>query len=285
MFWSVWFGLAVASRSVKTTNLLVLGGMDAPDSAYWDNVTATASLQIDLEDALHGNVTLSVETNDKLTDDSISEFVKDNFFAFLNYLKFMDGEERIVLLSVFLLLATQNTIGGILGRTQTVCSQFCRIAIAKLGYFVQCGGYPSADQIRASVIKNGLEPITAEVVILFEKYRNLVEVARMLDMPRPVVKRVISAAAATLIGSAKTDTTPMSQTATSNKDRESLGFGCYLHRLISGKDPTGRWKGKAAMRRVGTLHRTDPDYLGQFRIPIDKGIPALFIPKSNKAEE
>lgn len=220
-----------------------------------------------MDDLLSGSVLISAETtHESFSDDSLPVFVKEHFTAFLGYLKFLTDDERDMLLSSYVLGATQHQLGAILGFTQTVTSQRIRLASKALGCFIQFGGHPSQAHMEAILTGAGQEPTTALWVKMYRECWSFKVVADKLRIHRPAIKRGISAVSKTLLES---------------KEPLPCGLGAYFATMIVDKSAVGVGKSKAARRKGTRIERKDPDELGSFRINISAdGFDKMFMSKS-----
>src|ERR1035437_2480049 len=98
------------------------------------SVTDARSMLLSDEEALAGDVTLSLETCDDLTDPEfgVLTFIRDNFPTFLKMLRNLKARDQDLLLSYYLLSCSQNTLSPLLNETQTGISSDIRAAIKTL---------------------------------------------------------------------------------------------------------------------------------------------------------
>ena len=121
--------------------------------------------------------------------------------------------------------------------------------------------------MEAILEKAGLDKNVAKYADLYRVHKSFSKVATLLAIHRPVIRRGISATAASLV---------------KKEDRLQSGLGAYLIGLIQDKDPTGTGKSKASKRRPFQLNRTDPKCTGEFRIKVDDpDFKSMFIAKSS----
>jgi hypothetical protein len=145
------------------------------------------------EDWLEGNTLMSAETAGG-GEDHLAIFIKENFGTFMQYLKYLSGDDRDLVLSIFCLGSAQNQMADIMQHTQTVCSQRWRLASLKMGFFALMQGHPSEEAMETLLTKAGQDPVVAQYVSLYREHGSFTVVAKLLGgLHRPVIKRSIRA--------------------------------------------------------------------------------------------
>ena len=113
-------------------------------------------------------------------------------------------------------------------------------------------------------LKGGL----SRAIIEYSKYRSFQQVADVLGLHRPDVRRGMSRAARALMGS---------------KDSREAAMAAWIHSLVDKSSPIGSGYSKRKMMKEGHLYRTDPDILGSFIVKIDEpSFESLFVSRANR---
>jgi replicative DNA helicase len=166
---------------------------------------------------------------------------------------------------------TQTTLATIFKSTQTVCSFRIRMAIRVIGAFLLFGE-PTVEVLSQVLTKAGLEDSLkgglSRAIIEYSKYRSFQQVADVLGLHRPDVRRGMSRAARALMGS---------------KDSREAAMAAWIHSLVDKSSPIGSGYSKRKMMKEGHLYRTDPDILGSFIVKIDEpSFESLFVSRANR---
>lgn len=238
---------------------------------YMNSVTSARSLLLTDEEALEGATTISLETQQDLQEDDIFTYIQENFTGFLKMLKYLSQEDQDMLLSYYLLGKTQTTLATIFKSTQTVCSFRIRMAVRVIGAFLLFGE-PTVEVLSEVLGKAGLEDSLkgglSKAIIEYAKCRSFQQVADVLGLHRPDVRRAMSRAARALMGS---------------RDSKEAAMAAWIHSLVDKSNPIGPGYSKRKMLKEGHLYRTDPDILGSFVVRIDDpAFDALFVSRANR---
>ena len=236
-----------------------------------NSVTSARSLLLTDEEALEGATTISLETQQDLQEDDIFTYIQENFTGFLKMLKYLSQEDQDMLLSYYLLGKTQTTLATIFKSTQTVCSFRIRMAVRVIGAFLLFGE-PTVEVLSEVLGKAGLEDSLkgglSKAIIEYAKCRSFQQVADVLGLHRPDVRRAMSRAARALMGS---------------RDSKEAAMAAWIHSLVDKSNPIGPGYSKRKMLKEGHLYRTDPDILGSFVVRIDDpAFDALFVSRANR---
>ncbi len=186
-------------------------------------------------------------------------------------LKYLSQEDQDMLLSYYLLGKTQTTLATIFKSTQTVCSFRIRMAVRVIGAFLLFGE-PTVEVLSEVLGKAGLEDSLkgglSKAIIEYAKCRSFQQVADVLGLHRPDVRRAMSRAARALMGS---------------RDSKEAAMAAWIHSLVDKSNPIGPGYSKRKMLKEGHLYRTDPDILGSFVVRIDDpAFDALFVSRANR---
>ena len=238
---------------------------------YMNSVTSARSLLLTDEEALEGATTISLETQQDLQEDDIFTYIQENFTGFLKMLRYLSQEDQDMLLSYYLLGKTQTTLAAIFKSTQTVCSFRIRMAVRVIGAFLLFGE-PTAEVLSEVLTKAELEDSLkgglSKAIIEYAKCRSFQQVADVLGLHRPDVRRAMSRAARALMGS---------------RDSKEAAMAAWIHSLVDKSNPIGPGYSKRKMQKEGHLYRTDPDILGSFVVRIDDpSFDALFVSRANR---
>lgn len=245
-------------------------------SQYMESVTAARSLLLTEAEALAGETTLSLETQEEFNRDSCYTFLLENFGDFLRLLRFLRIEDQEILLSYYCLGIPQRILGDIHSTTQTVMSFKLRLAIKALCAHIVAGGVPTEEWIHNILEKAGLEatiedkpPLLSTLIVEFAICRSFGKLAYKYDLHRPNIRRAMSRASAQLLES---------------KEPDEQALGAYIFSLTDKANPVGTGVTKRqAAKRVRVIRKTDPAILGQFRVKVDdKDFGSLFIAKANR---
>lgn len=224
------------------------------------------------EDQLEGTTTISLETQQDMTEEDILTYVQENFSQFLKTLRFLKKEDQELLLSYYLLSKTQNTLALIHKSTQTVCSFRIRMAVKTLCAFIMMGE-PTPEKMHGILESEGLEgsleklPLS-ECIDLYAKTRSFQRIAEVHHLHRPDIRRAMSRASKALMES---------------KDATAHALGAYIHSLIDKANPSGVGYSKRKVSKLGHIYRTDPTILGEFRIKVeDPDFDHMFVSRANR---
>jgi hypothetical protein len=223
---------------------------------YMQAVTDARSMLLSEEEALAGEVTLSLETCDDLTDPEfgVLTFIRDNFPTFLKMIRNLKPRDQDLLLSYYLLSCSQNTLAPILRETQTGISTDVRAAIKTLGTFFMLG-QPTTQIIHEVLIAEGLESQLGDtelstVAFEYSQCRTFDVVAARHSIRRPDVRKALRAVSDRLLES---------------KQPRSLAIGSWLFNLLDHAKPVGvgyKTKGESV------ISLKDTEVLGQFRVDV-----------------
>jgi len=238
---------------------------------YMNSVTSARALLLGEEEALVGATTISLETQQDLQEDDVFTYIQENFVSFIRMLRYLSPEDQDMLLSYYLLGKTQTTLASIFRSTQTVCSFRIRMAVRVIGAFLLFGE-PTVEVLARVLGKAGLEESLkgglSRAVIEYARCRSFQEVADVLGLHRPDVRRAMSRAARALMGS---------------KDSREAALAAWIHSLVDKSNPVGPGYSKRKMQKEGHLYRRDPDVLGEFSVRIeDPAFDALFVSRANR---
>lgn len=227
---------------------------------------------LDEQEQLEGATTISLETQQDMTEEDILTYVQENFQQFLKTLRFLKKEDQELLLSYYLLSKTQNTLALIHKSTQTVCSFRIRMAVKTLCAFIMMGE-PTPDKMHLILEHAGLEtsleklPLS-ECIDLYAKTRSFQRIAEIHHLHRPDIRRAMSRASKALMDS---------------KDAQAHALGAYIHSLIDKANPSGVGYSKRKVQKLGHIYRTDPTILGEFRIKVnDPEFEHMFVSRANR---
>lgn len=238
-----------------------------------DSVTAARAMMLTEEEALEGATTISLETQEALTqEEDVFTYVMENFSEFLKMLRFLKKEDQELLLSYYLLSKTQNTLAIIHKSTQTVCSFRIRMAVKTLACFIMMGE-PTIERmhdiLEGAGLEKSLETIDlSEVVDLYSKTRSFQRIAEVHHLHRPDIRRAMSRASKQLMDA---------------KEAQQHALGAYIHSLIDKANPSGVGYSKRKMQKLGHIYRVDPQLLGEFRIKVeDADFDHMFVSRANR---
>jgi len=242
----------------------------AENSLFFEAIVAARAILLDEETALEGGATLSLETQDMAESDVLT-YVEHNFSDFLRNLRFLSKEDQELLLAYYVLAKTQTALAKLHGSTQTLCSSRIRLAMRKMGTFIILGP-PTAKTMRDPFIAAGLENLLdvplSEVVELYSKTRSFQRVAEVLNLHRPLVRRVMSQA---------------SKTLSKSPDTRDKAIGAYLSDLIDKASASGQGFSRRKMAKQGDIYVTTPLLLGEFRIPATApDFDQIFVSRANR---
>ena len=238
---------------------------------YMNSVTSARALLLGEEEALVGATTISLETQHDLQEDDVFTYIQENFVSFIRMLRYLSPEDQDMLLSYYLLGKTQTTLASIFRSTQTVCSFRIRMAVRVIGAFLLFGE-PTVEVLARVLGKAGLEESLkgglSRAVIEYARCRSFQEVADVLGLHRPDVRRAMSRAARALMGS---------------KDSREAALAAWIHSLVDKSNPVGPGYSKRKMQKEGHIYRKDPDILGEFSARIeDPAFDSLFVSRANR---
>jgi DNA-directed RNA polymerase specialized sigma24 family protein len=236
-----------------------------------NSVTSARALLLGEEEALAGATTISLETQQDLQEDDVFTYIQENFVSFIRMLRYLSPEDQDMLLSYYLLGKTQTTLASIFRSTQTVCSFRIRMAVRVIGAFLLFGE-PTQEVLARVLGRAGMEDSLkgglSRAVIEYARCRSFQEVADVLGLHRPDVRRAMSRAARSLMGS---------------KDSREAALAAWIHSLVDKSNPVGPGYSKRKMQKEGHLYRRDPDVLGEFSVRIeDPAFDALFVSRANR---
>jgi hypothetical protein len=241
----------------------------AETTPYFDQITSARALLLSEEEALAGNVTLSLETQRDLAEDDIYSFIDENFAVFMRILRFLKKEDQELMLSYYLLSKAQNTLAVIHHTTQTVCSFQIRMAVKTMGTFLMMGGTPSEELLHEVFTKAGFEDVLetvslSKVVSEYARVRSFQAVAKTFNVHRPHIRRHMSKVSKALMDS---------------DNANEAAVAAWIHSLIDKMSPLGTGFSKRKAKKMETtLYRHDKPIVGQFRINIeDPDIDQMFI--------
>jgi hypothetical protein len=231
--------------------------------AYINSMMDRRSLMVAPEDA--AGTLISMEAQNQ-GDDDITSYIENNFKEFLEYLKFIRGIDRHLLLSYYLCGVTQARLGPIYGYTQTVTSTRLRNAVKLLTAFMVWEGEPSDILVRLSCDERKIADWTIE---FRGNGGHLDVVAKKFKVHRPELRRELARAVDEMQLASEQDTQLMA---------------AYVNMLmLDGKSRiTGEETEHTKSRRTETIYRHDPDCLGQFCVSIsdDPDWDSLFVPRN-----
>ena len=166
---------------------------------------------------------------------------------------------------------TQTTLASIFRSTQTVCSFRIRMAVRVIGAFLLFGE-PTVEVLARVLGRAGLEESLkgglSRAIIEYARCRSFQEVADVLGLHRPDVRRAMSRAARALMGS---------------KDSREAALAAWIHSLVDKSNPVGPGYSKRKMQKEGHIYRKDPDILGEFSARIeDPAFDSLFVSRANR---
>ena len=242
------------------------------NTPYFDSITSARSILLTEEEQLEGCTTISLETQQDLSEEDILTYVLENFSEFLKMLRFLKKEDQELLLSYYLLSKTQNTLAIIHKSTQTVCSFRIRMAVKTLACFIMMGE-PTVDRMHDILTRAGLEKSLdkidlSEIIDLYAKTRSFQRIAEVHHLHRPDIRRAMSRASKQLMES---------------KDAQEHALGAYIHSLIDKANPSGVGYSKRKVSKLGHIYRTDPALLGEFRIKVeDPDFDHMFVSRANR---
>ena len=236
-----------------------------------NSVTSARSLLLTDEEALEGATTISLETQQDLQEDDIFTYIQENFTGFLKMLKYLSQEDQDMLLSYYLLGKTQTTLAAIFKAPRRYAAFRIRMAVRVIGAFLLFGE-PTVEVLSEVLGKAGLEDSLkgglSKAIIEYAKCRSFQQVADVLGLHRPDVRRAMSRAARALMGS---------------RDSKEAAMAAWIHSLVDKSNPIGPGYSKRKMLKEGHLYRTDPDILGSFVVRIDDpAFDALFVSRANR---
>ncbi len=247
-------------------------------SPYMESVTADRALLLTEEQALEGNILISLEAQADLVEDNIVTYITGNFAQFLTALRSLKAEDQDLLLSYYLTGNTQSTLAQLHHTTQTVCSFRLRMAVKALGTYLMMG-QPSEETLRELFSRTGFEdslhtqdeamavvPLS-KVCLEYAQLQNFQTVATLYKLHRPDVRRAMSRASKAL----KDSTEP-----------QEAAVAAWIHSMIDKASPTGTGVSKRKAATQGNMYLHDPVILGDFRVKIDDpGFGALFVSRAN----
>lgn len=235
--------------------------------AYFNGVLGQRALALDPEEALRGDITVSMETQEDLVSDDFFSFIRANPAVFFKYLKFLTPDEQELLMIYYLLGKTQAHLGNILRSTQTICSSRLRWTIKRLCAFA--AGEPGEERLAQAFQRAGVENAIqlSKAVTLYSKCRSFEYVASALKVQRSPLRRELREAANKMMESS---------------DPEIGSIGAYLYGLVDRASTKGQGWDEKQLRKYADIYSLDSPILGAFRVDIsDPNIEQLFMPRAN----
>lgn len=173
-------------------------------NAWMDVQMANRSLLLSDEEGLAGKTLVSMETEDLGADD-FYVYICAHFADWLPVLRLLNKEQQEVMLSYYLLGKNQMVLGKLFSSTQTVMSFRLRMFVKLMGAYMMWGGPPDVETMERILIKAGCERklkriALSEVVALFVRCRNFIQIAAAYHLHPPDVRRAMSQAANYLLG-------------------------------------------------------------------------------------
>jgi hypothetical protein len=248
----------------------------AENSAYFIAVTGARALvtQSDSNDYDTSGDTLSLETQNDLMGESIYSYVWNNFPDFLTNIRHLSEEDQEFLLSYYILGKTQTSLAIVNKSTQTICSTKIRMAVKRLGAHIILGEITEAslEQLFSKFDKQYYEkdpsvPLS-KLIHLYAKLGSAQEVADVLGLYRPDVRRSITNLAKELMDS---------------PDLQLSALGAVIQGLIDKASSSGHGPSKSRMLARGNMFRKDPDVLGEFEVDVtNPGFKDVLYPRANQ---
>jgi hypothetical protein len=241
------------------------------NSPYADAIVAARSVLIDPEEALAGNVTISLETQEEFSEQDVRAYFEDHFDSLIQILRYLSNEDQELLLSYYVLGKPQMLLAGIHRTTQTLCSNLIRKALARVGTYIMLG--PLNEGLLAEVFSRcGLEDSLVKVplskaVMLYSRCRSFQTVAGMYGIHRPKIRRAMRTAA---------------QKLEKSDDAKDKAISAYLEGLLEKASAAGAGITARQKAKQGHMYRCDPAILGEFSIRLeDSALAHVFMPRAN----
>lgn len=224
------------------------------NTKYFEAITAQRSLLVSEEDALAGNVTISLETAESNPDD-IFTCVSTDLPLFMRALCTLSKRDRELLISYYLLGIPQHVIATLFRTTQTLSSLALRAASARLGCYILLGEL-TQPRIAAILLKHALEHTLAGIglsyaVTMYAECRSYEKVAKQYKLHRPDIRKAIRQA---------------EQHLTACDDPQAKALGAYLAGLTEKSSAGGTGLSVRQRNREGHMFKIDSSLLGDFRI-------------------
>ena len=240
------------------------------NSAYAEVIVAARSVLIDPEEALAGNITISLETQEEFSEQDVQAYIEDHFDSFIQILRYLSNEDQELLLSYYVLGKPQMLLAGIHRTTQTLCSILIRKALERVGTYILLG--PPNEKSMADIFtRSGLEDSLVKVplstaVMLYSKVRSFQHIAEKYRIQRPKIRRAMRQAAQQL---GKSD------------DPRDKALSAYLDGLLEKASASGTGLTIRQKAKQGHMYHCDPAILGEFTIRLeDPNISHVFMPRA-----
>ena len=243
---------------------MMIGSGHEFHTPFEEMITWDRAMQLTPEEALHGEVTVSLETQpDKIKND-FDDVLLSNLPMFLKVIRSLSLEDQEMLLSYHMLRKSQAAMARMYPhKTQTIASYQLRRAGLTLGAYLLFGTPITKEAIAPVLLKAGCEENELErydrlgtravkTSYLIESYaqcRDWQHMAEKLNIFKPEIRRTLSRTSKVLL---------------KGDDTKALALGAYIFNLIAYAYET-----KKSLSKKGNVYITDPLVLGSFVIDVN----------------
>lgn len=243
--------------------------MEDNPNAYFDAISAQRALLLDQEEALAGNATLSLETQEDDSNYGFCDFVLERFDDFVTHIRKLPKRDQEMLLSYYLLKVCQTRLAKIHRTTQTLASVDIRRAASAIATVILFGGdAPTAERMAPILAKAGEEKQmlksamwgrkqttvnASELIAVFADARSYSTVADKFNVFRPELRRLLRGLAEKL---------PLSP----HWDVQALGS--WLAVITDKVSAEGTGYHDRQRVKFAHMYKKDSPILGEFRIDV-----------------
>jgi hypothetical protein len=232
---------------------------------FEEMITWDRAMQLTPEEALHGEVTVSLETQRERVKNDFDDVLRSNLPMMLKIIRNLSREDQEMLLSYHMLRKSQAAMARIYPRkTQTIASYQLRRAGLTLGAYLLFGTPITKEAIAPVLVKAGCEENklerydrqgtrsikTSYLIETYAKVRDWQRMAEGLHIFKPEIRRTLSRTSKVLLKW--------------GDDTKALALGAYIFNLIAYTSRT-----KKSLSKQGHVYMTDPLALGSFVIDVN----------------
>lgn len=233
-----------------------------------DAVSAQRALLLSQDEALAGNSTLSLETQQDECEYRFSNYVEESFAEFIRHIRKLPLREQELLLSYYLLSVSQTRLAKIQRSTQTITSSDIRRATSAMAAIMLFGGDIPSAELMAPVLKRAVleeqtmkpewgskrvEVKASELIAAFALCRSYAKVAEDKKLFRADVRRCLRILADKLVES---------------QQAEEQALGSWLTVLVEKSSAGGTGYTSRQQAKFAPMYRKDSPILGEFRVDV-----------------
>jgi hypothetical protein len=232
---------------------------------YMEAITAKRSLMLTEEEALAGNVTISLETQSDELDNDLFTSISEHPSLFFHSLRALDKRDQEILLAYYLIGSNQTTLAIMHHTTQTLMSYYLRMSTKRIGTHILMG-QPTEQGMAEILNTSGLELHTipsqlnqtvnvevSKAIALYAVCRSYDTIAKHFTAFRPELRRRMRVVTTKLLEST---------------NHKTYALGAYVFGLIDRTSATSKGLSQRQKDKQGHIFKIDSPILGDFRIDL-----------------